>query len=257
MKLLKSELEELVEDTYLKRGENYFRGGLVEVVENADSSAKAIVHGTHKYRVSLERKKDILHGKCNCPAYDDFGPCKHIAALGCALIADEQTEASTKTTRKKGRRTALELIGDYLDMLPAEELKKLIVHEAQKNKDFRKRLDFMRQTSSDEIDFSALRRALRQAIGSGKRFIDYYEAGGWASGIETVLDSIVSISVREHAEEIKSLAEYGMELMNEALGSVDDSNGESSPTHLMTIRNLWWIILQEKTRQMMQSFMMP
>jgi uncharacterized Zn finger protein len=38
------------------------------------------------------RDKHTIQGRCSCPAYADFGPCKHIAATGFAAIAHDETE---------------------------------------------------------------------------------------------------------------------------------------------------------------------
>jgi uncharacterized Zn finger protein len=223
MKLTESDLESLIDEPFLERGHRYFRDGVVEVLESGESSASGSVSGSKDYRVTLHLNKGDLSGHCTCPAYADIGPCKHMAALGYALIAGEETDASSP---RKGRRTVLECIGEYLEVQPAETLRTLLLQEAARDKQFRKRLELLSKTDRADVDVAALRKALRQAIGHGK-FVDYYEATGWVEGIETVVSSIARLPMARYAEEIKLLAEYGMELLNEALGHVDDSNGES------------------------------
>jgi uncharacterized Zn finger protein len=223
MKITESDLESLIDEPFLERGHRYFRDGVVEVLESGELSASGCVSGNKDYRVTLRLNKGDLNGHCTCPAYSDIGPCKHMAALGYALIAIRNPETGEI---KKKSRTIMERIGEYLDAQPAEALRTLLLQEAARDKQFRKRLELLSKIDKAEVDTSALRKALRQAIGNGK-YVDYYEAAGWVEGIETVVSSIARLPMKRYAEEIKTLAEYGMELLNEALGHVDDSNGES------------------------------
>ncbi len=226
MQITEPDLELLVDEPYRSRGARYAREGLVELLQSDDNSARARVHGTHHYRVSLAWEDGALSGDCACPAFEDRGPCKHMAALGYALIASSADDAEKGTTSRKGRRTTLELIAEYLEKQPPEALLNLLVQEAKRNPAFRKRLEMLRKTDQASVDVAGLRKALRQAIGH-HRFIDWDRVAAWAEGIGVVVDAIAKLPLPKYAEDVRALAEYGMELMNEALTQVDDSNGES------------------------------
>ena len=92
MKISPIELRHLVEEPYLSRGEEYYDQGLADVVSRTTDSAKIRVSGSRLYTVNLSRKHGQLCAKCTCPAYTDFGPCKHIAASVFALINESTYE---------------------------------------------------------------------------------------------------------------------------------------------------------------------
>ena len=84
--LSKQELSELIEEPYLSRGEDYFLSGSVELLTISSSLVESRALGTRSYRVVLKRSAGKLDGECTCPAFLDFGPCKHMAATGFALM---------------------------------------------------------------------------------------------------------------------------------------------------------------------------
>ncbi|MDM8335232.1 SWIM zinc finger family protein [Wolbachia pipientis] len=42
--------------------------------------------GAYVYRITLRCNGPLLSGGCSCPAFVYYGPCKHMAATGFALI---------------------------------------------------------------------------------------------------------------------------------------------------------------------------
>ncbi len=67
-----------------QRGDWIYRGGNVKIVSGNQWSVDALVKGTHKYEVSLQRSNEVVRVSCTCPYYESDGPCKHIWA---ALLA--------------------------------------------------------------------------------------------------------------------------------------------------------------------------
>ncbi len=86
MKLSIIELKHLVREPYFSRGKEYYEQGLVELVTITNNSAKMRVAGNTIYSVNFSRKNGQLLAKCTCPAYTDFGPCKHLAASAFVLM---------------------------------------------------------------------------------------------------------------------------------------------------------------------------
>jgi len=63
-----------------QRGDWIYRGGNVKIVSGNPWSVEALVKGTHKYEVSLQRSDEVVRVSCTCPYYESEGPCKHIWA---------------------------------------------------------------------------------------------------------------------------------------------------------------------------------
>jgi uncharacterized Zn finger protein len=75
------------------RGQAYHKDGQVEIVSIDGGVVAARVRGTQLYRTRLETQGGQLSGECSCPAFDDFGFCKHLVATGLAANALD-TDAS-------------------------------------------------------------------------------------------------------------------------------------------------------------------
>lgn len=90
MKILPHHISSLIGGRYIKRGKEYFEEGMVKIRKFSDADVEADCIGTRKYCVSLSLKGGKLTGKCSCPAFEDFGPCKHMAATSFAAVAHAQ-----------------------------------------------------------------------------------------------------------------------------------------------------------------------
>ena len=75
------------------------------------------------------------------------------------------------------------------------------------------------------MDLSGLRRELDAAILPGG-FIDYEMAFGYARGIERVLDRVEELRNEGFPDAAIEAAEHALGLLEDALGQVDDSDGE-------------------------------
>jgi hypothetical protein len=62
------------------RGEAYHREGRVEILAIEPRRVLARVTGTEDYRVNLLGQGETIKGECDCPAFDDYGFCKHMVA---------------------------------------------------------------------------------------------------------------------------------------------------------------------------------
>jgi uncharacterized Zn finger protein len=69
------------------RGEAYHRDGRVKILAVEPRRVLAQVAGTEDYSVNLIGKGETIKGECTCPAFDDYGFCKHMVAT--ALTANE------------------------------------------------------------------------------------------------------------------------------------------------------------------------
>ncbi|MCC2609676.1 MULTISPECIES: SWIM zinc finger family protein [Rhizobium/Agrobacterium group] len=84
MKLQQHHISTLFDQRYIDRGKAYFEEGLVEIISFQADKVTSRCAGTRLYRVELVMKDSQLTGQCTCPAFSDFGPCKHMAATAFA-----------------------------------------------------------------------------------------------------------------------------------------------------------------------------
>jgi hypothetical protein len=70
-----------------KRGEEYYKRGIVSIDEYEEFKCKGQIKHERNYKVSITIGPKHVTGKCTCP-YRGDGYCKHIAALG--MLWDEK-----------------------------------------------------------------------------------------------------------------------------------------------------------------------
>jgi superfamily II DNA or RNA helicase len=80
-------LKGLVSMGVRERGRSYFRYGVVRIQDGNDHHVIAVVRGTKKYQVEIDRAGPAIKSFCSCPFFHDRGEvCKHIWAT--ILAAD-------------------------------------------------------------------------------------------------------------------------------------------------------------------------
>ncbi len=89
MQITEQQINDFIEERYRERGRRYCEAGMVDLerIEPVKINAKCV--GTQVYSVVLSLEKGRLCGDCTCPAYEDFGPCKHLAAVAYAAISQQ------------------------------------------------------------------------------------------------------------------------------------------------------------------------
>jgi len=75
-----------------KRGENYFRRGMVYSLLTDGDAVAAKVRGTRNYRVRLWAEDGEVEGECSCPMGDAGVFCKHLVAAGLSPILERLQE---------------------------------------------------------------------------------------------------------------------------------------------------------------------
>ncbi|WP_022729106.1 SWIM zinc finger family protein [Fodinicurvata sediminis] len=86
-------LKELAGPKVFARGEEYFRNGCVVLLSLEETQIWARVYGSEVYETLLDNDEDGLDGECSCPAFEDWGFCKHMVAVGLAANAAPETPA--------------------------------------------------------------------------------------------------------------------------------------------------------------------
>ena len=210
-------LREIAGEKVFARGQEYYRDGLVRILNLEPGRVLAQVSGTEDYRTIVTGGGADIGGECSCRAYEDWGFCKHMVA---AALAANGAKGSAEGVG------ALARIRDHLAAQGVNALVNMIVEMAERDPAFFQRLDLATtaQTADDKTIEARLRKALDQATRTGD-FIDYREASGWAAGVEGALDAIDSLSSGEHARVAIALAARAVDRINQAIEHIDDSDG--------------------------------
>jgi uncharacterized Zn finger protein len=146
MNISYEEVRRLAAEPYFSRGKEYFDDRLVDLLSVSSDSVKACVAGTQVYTVTLKRKDRIIEAICTCPAFDDFGPCKHLVAVGLAVLEHHRNgykpsheflermrerQKIEKFLKSKNKKELIELIWELNNQLPEVlyELEQMVEEE--------------------------------------------------------------------------------------------------------------------------------
>jgi uncharacterized Zn finger protein len=215
------------------RGEGYFEEGAVRSLAEDKGVLAAKVVGTREYRVRLWPEGDELDYSCTCPVGADGGFCKHCVAAGLAWLAEESPSAEPADAtaqpgpaRKKAKPTVtMDDVRSYLATQDKDALVDIIVEKAMEDDRLRERLLMKVAASSDKgLDLATFMQAIDEAVHPGD-LVDYRGMYDYSSGIGEVVDSLKSLLKDGHADAVIELAEHALEAVEEAMGSVDDSDG--------------------------------
>ncbi|MDP9094532.1 MAG: hypothetical protein M3N95_16730 [Actinomycetota bacterium] len=206
-----------------ERGMDYALDGRVSKVSTTSDGAKATVRGSANYQVELGCDDDDEAGfACTCPVGGEERFCKHAVAV--ALVVTDAVAAEEPVAEQN---EAIDLAA-YLRSLDHEALVELLVERASDDDLFDARLRMSAaRTSSGALSLDAFRHALAAAFETDG-YIGYREAYDYTSGIDAVLDSLGQLLEDGHADAVMALAEHAVDLAEEALSYIDDSDGGMS-----------------------------
>jgi uncharacterized Zn finger protein len=222
--LERSNLRRMAGARSFERGEEYFVNGQVESITEDKGTITAKVRGTYPYRVKLWIENEDLDYSCTCPMGADGEFCKHCVAVGLMWL--ESKEQKTSEERQLGAAVSMDDVRAYLLGQDKNALVEMLVEHAMEDDRLRQRL-LMKTAKKDSrrLDVSSYRRALDEAV-ELDGFVDYRSAYQYASGVEEVIDSVEELLKEGYAAEVIGLTEHALDAVEDAMGSVDDSNGE-------------------------------
>jgi len=208
-----------------KRGEDYFRRGMVYSLLIDGEAVVAKVRGTRNYRARLWAEDGEVEGECTCPMGDAGVFCKHLVAAGLTHLAGGAPEmpgdGEAKPPRRRKRppkpKVTLDDVREHLLQQDPAELVEIIMEQVEED-------DRLRESLLMQV----ARRRIDAATETGG-FVDYREAYGFTSGIENVVGSIAELLDAGHAAEVIGLTEHALRRCERALGHMDDSEGGMSP----------------------------
>lgn len=212
-------LRRLAGDKVFVRGEVYHRDGQVEVLAVEPGRVVARVAGTDDYRTVLTGRGTRIDGECSCPAFRDWGFCKHMVAAALAANAAGAGGAAD------GAGT-LARIREYLKERGVDALVATIVDLAERDEALLRKLDMAAAAAhgDDRTIGTRLSRALDAATRTGD-FVEYREVPDWAARVDAVLDVVADVASGGRAGVALKLAERAIARVERAIEAIDDSNG--------------------------------
>ena len=201
-----------------ERGEDYARSGTVTKLRVTATSAEATVRGSAPYKVHLGVEDGEPVFSCTCPVGADGSFCKHAVAL--ALVATDP-----RSTQPQPDVESHVDVQAFLEGLGHERLVNLVLELAAADELALARL---RLEAAKAVAGPPPLRAFLDAIDDAFEtddYVSYREAYDYAERIGEVILAVRGLLDDGEAEAVIDLCEHALERAEDAIGSVDDSNG--------------------------------
>ncbi len=206
-----------------QRGEEYFAAGRVGALLEHDGTITAKVRGSRTYSIKLWAREGTLGFSCTCPVGDDGSFCKHCVAVGLAWL-EQGKEGGTDPKKHAEPAVTMEDVRDYLAAQDKTVLVDLLMKQAMDDDRLRQRLLLKAAKSGPKgLDLETYRRAIDQTADLDG-FVEYGAVGDYAGGIEETIDSYEELLKEGHASEVIEITEHALAAVEEAMGSIDDSD---------------------------------
>jgi len=212
-------LRDVAGEKVFARGAAYHEDGQVEIVTFDRTRVLARVIGSEVYRCELAGMGKKFSGACSCPAFSDWGFCKHLVAT--ALTANSL--GSEALEQASGRFAK---IREHLRAKGVEGLVEMVVGLAERDPSLLKELEL--SAAAAGADDTTLVAQFKKAITDATRthgYVEYRRMRGWVQGIESVLEQIAGLIENGRAALVLRLLDHFFARMDEALNSIDDSDG--------------------------------
>ncbi|SPB18176.1 zinc finger SWIM domain-containing protein [Caballeronia novacaledonica] len=227
------EVQSLADVKTFARGKAYFHEGAVSRLDERDGALRASVNGSSRYSVELTVGLDEeLAYKCSCPVGQSGTFCKHVVAVALSWLENSGVEVfhpdeSEPTKTRKKRKTAEELIAEYVATLDDDAIRKLLLEAVERDMVLRDKLLFAARAASAN-DLPSMKAAVREATRIG-RPLDWREAGGFGDGLFSLAEALRLRLSGPAAAQVVELAELAIAGAEESLEQIDDSNGDVMP----------------------------
>lgn len=231
MKIPLNSFEQLIDETILKRGLEYFEQGYVsEFTTIATNEYEAIVEGSEDYTVNLIIENNIVVSHfCTCPY--DFGPvCKHEVAVLFYMLQNELNLSENKPKKKKEQKkpTVENQINTILHSLNQEALQKFIVEQCKQDKKFRNYFLVTFGHINQKLDAEFYRNQIKEIVkaASDKHgFIDWHNMKYLTRTLEPLVEKLESYKLSNNFQQAFFLSTVLLEEMTITIQNADDSNG--------------------------------
>ena len=213
------ELRDLAGEKVFERGIAYHEDGHVEIVTFESTRVLARVVGSEIYRCELVGAGKKFSGECSCPAFSDWGFCKHLVAT--ALTANSLGPEALEQTSNRFAK-----IREHLRAAGLERLVEMVVGFAERDPSLLKELELSAAAAAadDKTLFAQFKKAITDATRT-HGYVEYREMRYWVEGIDRVLDRIAGLVENGRATVVLQLLDHFFRRMDDALGNMDDSDG--------------------------------
>src|ERR1700676_2568563 len=180
-------LRDVAGEKVFARGVAYHEDGQVEIVTFDKARVLARVIGSEIYRCELVGAGEKFSGECSCPAFSDWGFCKHLVATALAAnsLGSEALEQASGRFAK---------IREHLRGKGIEGLVEMVVGLAERDPSLLKELEL--SAAAAGADDTTLLAQFKKAVTEATRthgYVEYRKVRGWVQGIESVLDRIADL----------------------------------------------------------------
>lgn len=164
-----------------QRGVDYYRDGRVLDLHYRSSEVTAQVEGGETYTVSVTFNKardGITDYFCDCPYGEDGTPCKHLAAVLCAV----QDEPQNPISKEKNGHTVEALV----ELLSESQMRNLLIRFAEGDSHIREAIQL---TATNELpqsqkdQWEADLEELTDSMSDRHGFIDYEDASEYCDAL--------------------------------------------------------------------------
>lgn len=232
MQIPLSEFEQYVDETILKRGLAYFRGGaIVDFSEISNGEYEAIVSGTEDYTVQLEVENDtIIEHNCDCP-YDMGSVCKHVVAVIFYLQQDELelNQITPNSPKKKKTKSVNQQVKELIKDISYNELIEFVEENCKRDKKFRNyflaSFGHLSQNQSKDFYQKQIRVILKTAAGRDG-WIGWSDMKYVMNTIQPFLDNAGQYLQKNSFENVFYISTTILEEITDAFQYGDDSNGD-------------------------------
>ncbi len=214
----------LAESRIYERGVRYFADGRVEPEAGSTERVRATVRGTLPYTVDLWIDRGNPEWSCTCPYAEDGAFCKHCVAVGL-LVASGSDSVGRAISQTDDDATGVDVV-DHVKALPRERLVEIVLEQCEKDWRLADRMVAEVQVARGSgPDTDMWQHRIDSAFAPFDDFIDYREAGDWASGVFEVLDGLADLLGAGLGEAVIELTEYAHRRADAAIEYLDDSAG--------------------------------
>jgi hypothetical protein len=209
-------LRMLADSGSYERGRAYFDDERVQKLVVSGNTAKATVEGSELYRVLLTVDDVGLDGECECPYGAEGFFCKHCVAVALAWLKAKPA-LKDEPAKEPAPQRSLE---DFLLSQKSSWLVAELLRAAAADPQLHARLEVAAGVRPYGDD---LRLKLSDAI-EILDFVDYKGARAYFRGVDDALEDLTEYA-RNGGVGARVLAEYALDLVEEAIQQVDDSDG--------------------------------